>query len=170
MRSICDPKQVYVIVSNHQSLADIPLICNLRFDAKWLAKAELFRLPFAGWMMRWAGDIPVERADRRKAAQALLQCVRCLRGGCSVMFFPEGTRSPDGEVQAFNDGPFQLALREKVPVLPLAVEGSGAALPRNSWLFGPRRISILACSSRSSSGGLGVERGTAGRGAVEDQR
>jgi len=132
-----DPKQAYVIVSNHQSLADIPLICNMRFDAKWLAKAELFQLPFAGWMLRWAGDIPVDRSDRRKAAHALLQCARCLRGGCSVVFFPEGTRSPDGEVKAFNDGPFQLAVREKVPVLPLAVEGSGAALPRNSWLFGP---------------------------------
>jgi 1-acyl-sn-glycerol-3-phosphate acyltransferase len=52
------------------------------------------------------------------------------------MFFPEGTRSPDGEVLPFNDGPFQLAIREQVPVLPLVVEGSGKALPRNSFLFG----------------------------------
>ena len=86
--------------------------------------------------MRLAGDIPVERTDRRKAAQALLQCARYLRRGCSIMFFPEGTRSPDGEVLAFNDGPFQLAIREQVPVLPLVVEGSGNALPRNSFLFG----------------------------------
>jgi 1-acyl-sn-glycerol-3-phosphate acyltransferase len=52
------------------------------------------------------------------------------------MFFPEGTRSPDGEVLPFNDGPFQLAIREQAPVLPLVVEGSGKALPRNSFLFG----------------------------------
>jgi 1-acyl-sn-glycerol-3-phosphate acyltransferase len=148
-----DPKKAYVIVSNHQSLADIPLICNVRFDAKWLAKAELFRVPFAGWMLRWTGDIPVERADRRKAAQALLQCARCLRGGCSVVFFPEGTRSPDGEVKAFNDGPFQLAIREKVPVLPMAVEGSGAALPRNSWMFGPAQDIYLSVLEPVSSEG-----------------
>ena len=136
-REHLDPNQVYVVVSNHQSLADIPLITHLRIDAKWLAKAELFRVPIVGWMLRMAGDIPVERTDRRKAAQALLQCARYLKQRCSVIFFPEGTRSRDGEVLPFNDGPFQLALREQVPVLPLAVEGSGAALPRNSWLFGP---------------------------------
>ena len=135
-REHLDPGQVYVIVSNHQSLADIPLITHLRIDAKWLAKAELFRLPIVGWQLRMAGDIPVERTDSRKAAKALLQCARYLRKGCSVVFFPEGTRSHDGEVLPFNEGPFQLALREKVPVLPLVVEGSGAALPRHSWLFG----------------------------------
>jgi 1-acyl-sn-glycerol-3-phosphate acyltransferase len=134
-----DPKGVYVVVSNHQSLADIPLISNLRLDAKWLSKAELFRLPVMGWMLRMAGDIPVDRSDRRKGAQALLQCARYLRQRCSVVFFPEGTRSLDGELLPFNDGPFQLAIREQVPVLPLVVEGSGSALPRNTWIFGVRR-------------------------------
>jgi 1-acyl-sn-glycerol-3-phosphate acyltransferase len=131
-----DRKRVYVIVSNHQSLADIPLIAHLRFDAKWLAKAELFRVPFVGWMMSMSDDVPVARGDRRKAAHALLQCARYLRQRCSVMFFPEGTRSRDGQVLPFNDGPFQLAIREQVAVLPLVVDGSRDALPRNSWLFG----------------------------------
>jgi 1-acyl-sn-glycerol-3-phosphate acyltransferase len=130
------PGQVYVVVSNHQSLADIPLISYLKLDTKWLGKAELFRLPIVGWMMRIAGDVPVDRADRRKAAQALLQCARYLRQRVSVVFFPEGTRSRDGEVLPFNDGPFQLAIREQVRVLPLVVEGSGSALPRSSWIFG----------------------------------
>lgn len=131
-----DPSQVYVIVSNHQSLADIPVITHLKLDTKWLAKAELFRVPLFGWMLRMAGDVPVERGETHKAAKAMLRCARYLRQGCSVVFFPEGTRSPDGAVLAFNDGPFQLAIREQVPILPLVVEGSGAALPRNSWLFG----------------------------------
>lgn len=141
-----DHRQAYVVVSNHQSFADIPLISHLRMDTKWLAKAELFRVPGFGWMMSLAGDIPVVRADRRKAAQALLQCASYLRKHVSVVFFPEGTRSRDGAVLPFNDGPFQLAIREKVPVLPLAIEGSGAALPRNSWLFGPAQdihLSVL---------------------------
>jgi 1-acyl-sn-glycerol-3-phosphate acyltransferase len=128
--------QAYVVVSNHQSLGDIPLISHLKLDTKWLAKAELFRVPFIGWMLRMAGDVPIDRSDRRKGAQALLRCARYLREGCSVVFFPEGTRSRDGQVMPFNEGPFQLAVREHIPILPLVVEGSGAALPRNSWIFG----------------------------------
>jgi 1-acyl-sn-glycerol-3-phosphate acyltransferase len=128
--------QAYVVVSNHQSLADIPVIAHLKLDTKWLAKAELFRVPVLGWMLRMAGDVPVERSDPRKSAKALLQCARYLRQNCSVVFFPEGTRSRDGQVLPFNEGPFQLAIREQIPILPLVVEGSGAALPRNSWIFG----------------------------------
>lgn len=135
----CDENQVYVVVSNHQSLADIPLIAHLKLDTKWLAKAELFRVPLLGWMLRMAGDVPVERSDRRKSAKALLQCARYLRQHCSVVFFPEGTRSPDRRVLPFNEGPFQLAIREHIPILPLVVDGSGAALPRNTWIFGGAR-------------------------------
>jgi len=87
-------------------------------------------------MLRLAGDVPVARSDRSQSARALLQCARYLRQRCSVVFFPEGTRSRDGELLPFNDGPFQLAIRERVPVLPLVLDGSGSALPRNTWLFG----------------------------------
>lgn len=138
-REHLDPAQSYIVVSNHQSIADIPVITHLRLETKWVAKAELFPLPFVGWMLRMAGEIPVDRSDSRKRAKALMQCVRYLRHRCSIVFFPEGTRSRDGEVLPFNEGPFQLALREQIPVLPLVVCGSGAALPRNSWLFGETR-------------------------------
>jgi 1-acyl-sn-glycerol-3-phosphate acyltransferase len=123
-RENLNANQVYVIVSNHQSLADIPVIAHLKVDTKWLAKAELFQLPVVGWMLRMAGDVPIERSDRRSSAKALLQCARYLRRHCSVVFFPEGTRSPDGQVLPFNEGPFQLAIREQVQILPLVVEGS----------------------------------------------
>ncbi|HLY19556.1 MAG TPA: lysophospholipid acyltransferase family protein [Bryobacteraceae bacterium] len=136
-REHLDPNQVYVIVSNHQSLADIPVITHLRLDTKWLAKAELFRFPVVGWMLRMAGDIRVERSDLREGAKAQLRCARYLRQHCSVVFFPEGTRSRDGQVLPFKDGPFRLAIRERVRVLPLVVEGSRTALPRNTWIFGP---------------------------------
>jgi 1-acyl-sn-glycerol-3-phosphate acyltransferase len=131
-----DPNQVYVIVSNHQSFADIPVLSHLKLDTKWLGKAEVFRFPLLGWMLRWAGDIPIDRSNRREGAKAMLQCARYLRQRVSVVFFPEGTRSPDGRVLPFNEGPFHLAIREQVPILPLVVEGSGAALPRDTWLFG----------------------------------
>jgi 1-acyl-sn-glycerol-3-phosphate acyltransferase len=161
--------QVYVIVSNHQSLADIPLITHLRLDTKWLAKAELFRLPVVGWLLRMAGDVPVDRTDRRKAAHALLQCARYLRQRCSVVFFPEGTRSLDGEVLPFNEGPFRLAIREQVQVLPLVVEGSGSALPRSSWLFGATQDIYLRVLDAVSVDGWTVKQSGQLRDAVRQK-
>lgn len=158
--------QAYVIVSNHQSLADIPVISHLAVDAKWLVKAELFRLPLLGWMLRMAGDIQVERSDRRKGARALLQCARFLRQGCSIVCFPEGTRSSDGQVLPFSEGPFQLAIREQVPILPLVVEGSAAALPRNSWIFGARQDVRLHVLRPVSIEGWDVKRSAVLRDAV----
>ncbi len=131
--------QVYVVVSNHQSLMDIPLLAHLDIDAKWLAKSALFKVPFVGWMMSASGDILVERDDKRKAAKAFLRATRYLRQGVSLVFFAEGTRTIDGDLLPFNDGPFQLALREKIPVLPIILDGTGQALPRQSWLYGARR-------------------------------
>lgn len=163
------PGEVYVVVANHQSFADIPLIAHLRFDSKWLGKAELFRVPVIGWMMTMAGDVPVERGDRRKAAQSLLQCARYLREGVSVVFFPEGTRSRDGEVLAFNDGPFQLALREQKPVLPIVVEGSGAALPRDGWLFGSAQDIYLSVLDPVSPEGWNVKQSAEFREAIRSR-
>jgi 1-acyl-sn-glycerol-3-phosphate acyltransferase len=151
------PNQTYVIVSNHQSLADIPIISHLRLDMKWLAKAELFRFPVFGWMMRMAGDVAVDRSDRRKAARAMLQCARYLRQRCSVVFFPEGTRSLDGAVLPFNEGPFQLAIRENVQILPIVLEGSGVALPRNSWIFGGKQSIQFRILEAISVDGLDVK-------------
>jgi 1-acyl-sn-glycerol-3-phosphate acyltransferase len=133
------PGQTYIIVSNHQSLADIPVVSQLKIDAKWITKAELFQMPGVGWMLKMARDIPVDRSDRRKAGHALLMAARCLRQHCSVIFFPEGTRSPDGEVLPFIEGPFQLAIREQIPILPLVVDGTREVLPRHSWIFGDAR-------------------------------
>jgi 1-acyl-sn-glycerol-3-phosphate acyltransferase len=88
----------------------------------------------------------VDRADARSGARSLLTAARYLSQRCSVMFFPEGTRSPDGRVWKFNDGAFHLAIRSRVPVLPLVVEGSRGCLPKKSWRFGPMqhiRLHIL---------------------------
>jgi 1-acyl-sn-glycerol-3-phosphate acyltransferase len=104
-------------------------------------------------MFRWAGDVPIDRDSRREGAKAMLQCARYLRQRCSVVFFPEGTRSPDGRVLPFNEGPFHLAIREQVPILPLVVDGSGTALPRNTWIFGkPQDIHLRILEAVSVAG------------------
>jgi 1-acyl-sn-glycerol-3-phosphate acyltransferase len=168
-REHVDRNQVYVIVSNHQSMADIPVISHVRLDTKWLGKAELFRFPVLGWMLRMAGDVPIDRDSRRVGAKAMLQCARYLRQGCSVVFFPEGTRSRDGRVLPFNEGPFHLAIREQVPILPLVVEGSGAALPRNSWIFGPAQDIHLRILEPVSVAGWNIKQVPALRDAVRQR-
>lgn len=133
---VTDPRKPYVVISNHQSLADIPILSHLPWEMKWVAKKVLFRLPFVGWMMRLAGDIPVDRADPHSGGTMLLTAMRYLEGKCSVMFFPEGTRSPDSRVHRFADGAFHIAIKAQVPLLPVAIEGSHRCLPKKSWRFG----------------------------------
>jgi 1-acyl-sn-glycerol-3-phosphate acyltransferase len=134
--AVLNPRNPYVVVCNHQSLADIPLISNLPWEMKWMAKEELFHIPIVGLMMQWSGDIAVNRKNARSGAQALIKAQSVLAQKCSVMIFPEGTRTQDGRVRQFSDGAFHLAIRAKVPILPLVIEGSRDCIPKHSWKFG----------------------------------
>lgn len=131
-----DPRHPYVVVSNHESFADILLISHLPWEMKWLSKAELFRIPFMGWLMRLAGDVPVKRGFGPSAVEAMARCREILRRRVSVMIFPEGTRSTTAELLPFKDGAFRLAIDAGVPILPLALHGTGNALPKHDWRFG----------------------------------
>jgi 1-acyl-sn-glycerol-3-phosphate acyltransferase len=131
-----DPRRPFVVVSNHESFADILLISHLPWEMKWLSKAELFRIPVMGWMMWIAGDIPVKRGFGPSAVEAMERCREMLRNRVSVMIFPEGTRSKTAELLPFKDGAFRLAIEAGVPILPLAVSGTGTALPKHGWRFG----------------------------------
>lgn len=137
-----NPRNPYMVVSNHQSMADIPLISHVPWEMKWVGKEELFKIPIIGWMMRLARDIPVDRSDRRSGARMMLRVVKTLESRCSVIMFPEGTRSMDGRVGKFNDGAFHLAVKAGVPVLPVVVEGSHGCLPKKTWKFGPVDIRL----------------------------
>jgi 1-acyl-sn-glycerol-3-phosphate acyltransferase len=143
-----NPRNPYVAVSNHFSQADPPIIARVPWEMKWVAKAELFRIPIAGWLLRLSGDISVDRSDKRSRAQVLDTAASYLQARCSVMFFPEGTRSRDGRVRQFSDGAFRLAIKEGVPVLPIAIDGTHRALPKNSIWFDPDvediRVKVLA--------------------------
>ena len=131
-----DPRRPYVVVSNHESFADILLISHLPWEMKWLSKAELFRIPVMGWLMHLAGDVPVKRGFGPSAVEAMARCREVLSNRVSVMIFPEGTRSPTAELLPFKDGAFRLAIDAGVPILPLALHGTGNALPKHDWRFG----------------------------------
>jgi len=141
-----DPRKPYVMVSNHLSNADIPVISNLPWEMKWVAKKELFSIPFVGWMMKLAGDIPVDRKGSRGQLVMFKRAINYLRNHVSVIFFPEGTRSRDGRMRAFNRGAFELAIREQISVLPIVLDGTQGCLPKNSWKFEPDvyvRLNVL---------------------------
>lgn len=132
-----DDRTPFVIVSNHLSNADIPVISNLPWEMKWIAKKELFDLPILGWMLKLAGDISVDRKSSNKRIAVFSKCSNYLKKNVSVIFFPEGTRSRDGRLNKFAIGAFDLAIREKMKVLPIALDGTQNCLPKKSWLFEP---------------------------------
>jgi 1-acyl-sn-glycerol-3-phosphate acyltransferase len=147
-----DPRRPYVVVANHESFVDILLIAHLPFEMKWLSKVEMFKIPVVGWLMRLAGDIPVTRGERTSGADALVQCADRLAKKVSVMIFPEGTRSRDGELQAFKDGAFRLAIENQVPILPLAVHGTKSALRKHDWRLGQADAEVHILEPISTDG------------------
>ena len=132
---IPDPRRPYVVVANHESYADIFLVSHLKWEMKWLAKDTLFRIPVMGWMMRMAGDVPINRGNRGSAQQALDACRERLARNVSVMVFPEGTRSRNDELLPFKDGAFQLAISTGAPIIPIAIAGTRDAMAKGSFSF-----------------------------------
>jgi len=132
---ITDPRRPYVVVANHQSFVDILLISHLPWEMKWLSKEDFFKYPVVGWLMRMAGDIRLVRGQRDSVITAMAACRDRLDKKVSVMIFPEGTRSHDGELKEFKDGAFRLAIEAGVDVLPLAVNGAYTALHKGDWRF-----------------------------------
>lgn len=135
--------EAYVFVANHQSLADILAVLHLKHPFKFIAKKELFWIPIFGWALLLAGYIPLVRDDRKSGKKALEQARRYLEQRVSVLFFPEGTRSLDGEIHAFKVGAFKLASELNVPVVPLVIDGTRNLIPKGSPLIGHSvRVSV----------------------------
>jgi 1-acyl-sn-glycerol-3-phosphate acyltransferase len=121
-----------VFASNHESSIDIwAVLAAIPREVRFVAKAELFRIPVFGWYLALGGHVRVDRADHDRAVTSLARAAARIREGTSVIFFPEGTRSRDGRVHAFKKGPFVIASRAGVPVVPVAVAGAGAITPKN---------------------------------------
>ena len=139
---VTDPRRPYMVVSNHESYADIFLISHLPWEMKWMSKDTIFRIPCMGWMMRMAGDIPLSRARRESRDAAMRGARDRLEKRASVMIFPEGTRSRRGELLPFFDGAFRLAVEAGVPVLPLAVAGTTHAMAKGTFRFMPARAEV----------------------------
>jgi 1-acyl-sn-glycerol-3-phosphate acyltransferase len=129
----------YLLMANHQSALDISvLLAGLPLSFRFIAKRELFLIPFFGWAIKKAGYISIDRENPREALKAIEEAVRKISGGTTVLIFPEGTRSKDGNLLPFMKGAFSLASRAEVPILPLAIRGSYALDPSGSILSVPK--------------------------------
>jgi 1-acyl-sn-glycerol-3-phosphate acyltransferase len=134
-----------IFVANHQSTIDIPvLFATVPADFFFVAKKALMYVPVMGWYMWVARFVFVDRGNRREAIASLEKAARQIQGGVSIGMFPEGTRSESRRVMPFKKGPFALAMRAGVPLVPVTIEGSGRLMPKNSWNItpGPIRVSI----------------------------
>ena len=112
-----------VFMANHQSNADPPALIAVLPPVLVLVRKEIFRLPIVGRAMRMCGFISVDRQNRERAIQAIEEAVKSLQAGRSFLAYPEGTRSPDGQLQPFKKGVFMMAMKAQVPIVPITVSG-----------------------------------------------
>ncbi len=147
----------YVCTSNHQSFLDIFAMSRQRREMKWIAKEEVFKIPFFGLFFRLSGDIPVNRGDRESGGAALQKARWYLDHGMPVMIFPEGTRSRDGKMGPFKPGAFRLAIEAQVPILPVAVTGSAYGMPKGSPWIRPTLVLVRVLEPIETKGMTGSD-------------
>jgi len=139
-----DPNRGYILAANHLSLFDIlVLLAGLPLQFRWMAKKEVFRIPVMGWAMKRVGYVSIDRQNKEKAWQSVYEAKAKLKEGFSLMFFPEGTRSPDGELKHFKSGAFVLSLDSGAPVVPISIIGTHEIMPKKSVLFHAGTVDIV---------------------------
>jgi len=139
-----EPGRSYVVVANHQSQYDIPVIYGYSgLDLRWVMKAEVGRIPFVAQGCRAIGHIFIDRSDPEQARSAINAAVRRLGDGTGILFFPEGTRSRTGQLLPFRKGAFRVAVDRGWAVLPMTVTGTRNILPPGSLRIRPGRARLV---------------------------
>jgi 1-acyl-sn-glycerol-3-phosphate acyltransferase len=140
------------VVANHESFADMLLLCLLPWEMKWLSKIEIMWVPVLGWLMWAARDVGVKRGRSVSAKLAMAECRKRLAGRVSVIFFPEGTRAPTDQLLPFKDGAFRLAIDAGVPILPVAIHGTRHAIARHDWRINPATAVVEVLEPEPTAG------------------
>lgn len=148
-----NPKQSYIIVANHQSQVDIlALYGHLGVDFKWVMKQELRRVPVLGPACAAMGHIFIDRGNTESALTSINNARTQIKDGMSVVFFPEGTRSRDGELMHFKKGAYRLALELQLPILPVTILGTHHILPTDTLDLTPGEARIVFHAPISTQG------------------
>jgi len=133
-----------IFMANYQSDFDILIsLAYIPVQFRWIAKKELFAIPIFGAAMRSAGYIEIDRSNHEKAMQSIDEAALRIRSGKSIMTFPEGIRSRDGEIKTFKQGTFYLAIKSGVPITPVSIIGSGRIMPKRSLRIKPGQIKMI---------------------------
>lgn len=136
---------VAVFAANHTSYMDTPVIfASLPFQFRILAKRELWPIAFIGWYLDRSGQIPIDTVNPRATLSSLGVGVKALRSGMPLFVFPEGGRTPDGQLQPFMSGAAYLAIRAQVPLVPIALDGVYDLLPMHTRHFYPGQLTLTA--------------------------
>jgi 1-acyl-sn-glycerol-3-phosphate acyltransferase len=142
-----------VYTSNHTSFMDTPLLfSSLPFQFRILAKQSLWKWPFIGWHLHRSGQIPVDEESGSGSIAGLNRAIRALKLGMPLFIFPEGGRTEDGTVQAFMRGPAYIAIRARVPLVPIALIGTYELLPIHTHHFRPRPVTLVIGAPIDTSG------------------
>jgi 1-acyl-sn-glycerol-3-phosphate acyltransferase len=148
-----DTGRAHVYVVNHTSAIDIPVLyVSLPFQFRILAKRELFRYPFMGWHLKRSGQIPVVLDNPKASIRSLQLAVTAVKNNMSLVVFPEGGRSEDGQLQEFMGGAFFAAIRAHADVIPMALVGTYETLKMNSFHIKPRPVRLLVGDPISTAG------------------
>ena len=131
-----------VYVSNHLSMVDILAVFAIRQRYRWVSKFENFLVPFLGWNMALNGYVPLRRGHLPSILRMVRRCQTCIAEGHSLFVFPEGTRSADGKIKSFHRGAFWIATRNKIPVVPVLIEGTDRVLAKRSFRIVPQRVTV----------------------------
>jgi 1-acyl-sn-glycerol-3-phosphate acyltransferase len=136
---------VAVYAANHVSYMDTPaLFSTIPFQFRILARQSLWKLPFIGWHLNRSGQIPVDTANPgASTGSSLSAALKALKDGMPLVVFPEGGRSADGHLQSFMNGPAYLAVRAKVPLVPMAIVGTYELLPMHTRHYYPQRVKLI---------------------------
>ena len=139
-----DPALPYIYMPNHQSNFDIPvLLGHLKVQFRWLAKIELFKIPIFGRAMRKAGYISIDRYNRESAIKSLKVAANKIKSGVSVLIFPEGTRSRDGDILPFKKGGFVLAIDSGVPIVPVVITGTRSIMTKGKFRVNEGQVNMV---------------------------
>jgi 1-acyl-sn-glycerol-3-phosphate acyltransferase len=139
-----DASKPHLYAVNHASAMDIPVLyVGLPFQFRIVAKKELFRYPFMGWHLSRSGQVRIDQQNPAKSIGMLKSAVKTLQSGMPLVIFPEGGRTPTGEVKEFLAGAFFMAIKAQVDIVPMAIVGSYEMLKMNTFHIKPHSLELL---------------------------
>jgi len=148
-----DTSKPHVYAVNHGSALDIPVLyVHLNFQFRILFKKELLSYPVIGWHLRQSGQVCIDQQKPSRSVAEIRSAVKSLQRGMPLVIFPEGGRTPDGEIKPFMPGAFYLAIKTGVDIVPVALVGTYEMLPMNTYHIKPRPLEMRVGSLIPTAG------------------